>query len=184
MLKTIVFGLTILFFLAFSSETPVYAQTKLARPSAHFSVEYTANKDTRARALEAFLIQYNSPFADKADFFVAEADRNGLDWRLLAAISGVESTFGQRFPEGSYNAWGWGIYGTNRLGFASWEEAIQTISTGLRERYMDKWGAQDVHQIGRYYAASPTWATRVAFFMEKIGDFETVYTSEQLPISI
>lgn len=183
-LKTFVFSLIITFILILSSETPALAQTKLARPSASFAVEYKTQKDSRAEILEAFLNQYNSPFADQAYIFVREADKYDLDWRFLVAISGVESTFGKAYPEGSYNAWGWGIYGTNRHGFASWEDAVTTISRELRERYMDKWGATDVYQIGHYYAASPTWASRVTFFMDRISAFESTYTSAQLPISL
>ncbi|MBI2442963.1 MAG: glucosaminidase domain-containing protein [Candidatus Levybacteria bacterium] len=184
MLKTIVFGLTLLFILIPASETPALAQTKLARPSASFSVEYTYERNTRAEALEAYLRKHNSPLAEKADIFVREADKNDLDWKFVAAISGVESTFGRAYPEGTYNAWGWGIYGTNMYGFPSWDEAIATISRELRERYMNQWGATDVYQIGRYYAASPTWASRVTYFMEQIEKFESIHTSSQLPISL
>lgn len=184
MLKTLVFSLIIALVLILSSEKPALAQTKLARPSASFTVSYEAQKDNRAEILAAFLNQYDSPFADQAHIFVREADKYDLDWRFVAAISGVESTFGKRYPEGSYNAWGWGIYGTNRHGFASWEDAISTISRELRERYMNKWGATDVYAIGNYYAASPTWASRVTFFMDRMSTFEATYTSSELPISL
>ncbi|MEN9407552.1 MAG: hypothetical protein RLZZ455_768 [Candidatus Parcubacteria bacterium] len=184
MLKTLVFSLIIALILILSSETPALAQTKLARPSAALTVELEDAHDERVEILSAFLKKYNSPFADQAHIFVREADKNNLDWRFVAAISGVESTFGNAYPEGSYNAWGWGIYGTNRHGFASWEDAITTISGELRSRYMDKWGAKDVYEIGNYYAASPTWASRVTYFMEKITAYESTYSSSQLPISL
>lgn len=182
MLKTLVFSLIIALGLLLSSENTALAQTKLARQSASFAVEYEAQRDNRAEILAAFLQQYNSPLADQAHIFVREADKHDLDWRFVAAISGVESTFGKRYPEGSYNAWGWGIYGTNRHAFASWEDAISTISLELRERYMNKWGASNVHEIGSYYAASPTWASKVTFFMDRMTAFEATYTSDQLPI--
>ena len=40
---------------------------------------------------------------------------NGLDYRLVPAISGVESTFGKHIPDNSYNAYGWanGNYSLN-----------------------------------------------------------------------
>jgi hypothetical protein len=182
MLKTIVFGLTVLFLLIFSSESAL-AETKLARPSAALSVG-VEEKDERVAILQSYLEQYHSPLTQKADLFVREADRNNIDWRLLVAISGVESTFGQAYPENSYNAWGWGIYGANRHGFTSWDDAIETISRELKTRYIDGWGAQDVYQIGRYYAASPTWANRVSYFMDKIGSYEPATTSAELPISL
>lgn len=122
----------------------------------------------RVAILYNFLDSYNSPLKIYARNFVEEANKNNLDYRLLAAISGVESTFGQQLPYSSYNAWGWGIYGNNALRFGSYPEAISTISKSLRENYIDSWGAKNVYQIGRFYAASPTWAQRVVYFMEKV----------------
>lgn len=179
------FSLLTFFSLLFFFETlPVYAETKLAQASATLSVEDLQVKDNRAQILKAFLTRYNSPFANEANTFVQQADKNRLDWRLLVAISGVESTFGQAYPQGTYNAWGWGIYGTNMHGFTSWEDAITTISSELRARYMDKWGAKNVYQIGSFYAASPTWASRVDSFMAKMSQFENEYNSKQLSISL
>lgn len=122
----------------------------------------------RVITLYNFLGRYDSPLKDHAAVFVAEAQNYDLDWRLLVAISGVESTFAKQLPYNSYNAWGWGIYGNNTLRFSSYPEAISTISKSLRENYIDRWGAKNVYQIGRFYAASPTWAQRVSYFMEKI----------------
>jgi hypothetical protein len=176
MLKTSVFSLSLLFFLLFIFESHAFAQIKLALPSAALVVTIQ-NPDIRVRKLQAYLEKYNSPLAPYASVFVSEADRYNLDWKLLVAISGVESTFGKRYPQGSYNAWGWGIYGTNRFSFPSWEIAIQTISRELRMRYMDKWQAETVWQIGRYYASSPTWASRVVYFMKQIEAFEDKTTN-------
>lgn len=131
----------------------------------------SVNADYRVLVLRDFLNKYNSPLTDSADEFVFYADKYDLDYRLVAAISGIESTFGRQIPYNTYNAWGWGIYGTNMYYFDSWEDGIQTISEGLRTKYIDKWGAQNIYQIGKFYAASPTWAQRVVFFMNKIGDF-------------
>lgn len=131
----------------------------------------------RAVILYNFLDKYNSPLKVYSRDFVEKADQYNLDYRLVAAISGVESTFAQQLPYNSYNAWGWGIYGTNMIYFKSYPEAIGTISKSLREDYINKWGAKDVYQIGRFYAASPTWAQRVVYFMSKIED-------ETLPLTL
>lgn len=127
--------------------------------------------DRRVNILRAYLASKNSPLANSADLFVQRADKYNIDWRLLASISGVESTFGQQIPNNSFNAWGWGIYGDNRIYFSSWDNGIQTISEGIREQYMDQWGAQNVYQLGKLYAASPTWAQRVDYFMNDIDKF-------------
>lgn len=161
------------------------AATKIAGSSAVLSGKTTTTSvDNRVKILEEYLKKYNSPLVPHAKTFVAEADKNDLDWKLVAAISGVESTFGKRIPYNSYNAWGWGVYGDNVMRFASWDDAIATISKGLRTNYMDKWGASDVYEIGRIYAASPTWAQKVTHFTAQIEKFETEYNNSTLSISI
>ena len=122
-------------------------------------------KENRIKTLETYFSTHNSPLTPYASIFVEEAYKNNLDWRLVAAISGVESTFGKHIPQGSYNGWGWD---SGKYKFESWEEAIQIISETLNTKYAQNWGANTPSEIGKYYAASPTWASRVAFFMEKI----------------
>ncbi|OGH19880.1 MAG: hypothetical protein A3D74_04740 [Candidatus Levybacteria bacterium RIFCSPHIGHO2_02_FULL_37_13] len=140
--------------------------------------------DNRVKILGEFLKQYNSPLEPHAVDFVKYADKYKLDWKLVAAISGLESTFGKAIPYNSYNGWGWGIYGDNMIRFSSWTEGIKTVSEGLRENYINKWGAQDVYMIGRFYASSPTWASRVTYFMEKIDEFKSKQLASNLSISL
>ncbi|MCL4360193.1 hypothetical protein M1555_02975, partial [Patescibacteria group bacterium] len=120
----------------------------------------------------------------EAATFVAEADRYNIDWRLVAAISGVESTFGRHIPEGSYNGWGWGIPtgASSGIAFSSWENGIHTVSQGLAENYFGR-GARTLDDVGRIYAASPAWAWKVRFFIEKITDF-SVTDPEAIPLSL
>ena len=129
-------------------------------------------RDNRADILQKFLKSYNSPLAEEADHFVAEADRLNLDWKLVAAIAGTESTFGKVIPNGSYNAWGWGIPTGAQWGlaFKDWKSAITAVSEGLRYNYIDR-GAKTLDEIGYIYAASPTWASHVKFFINKIETF-------------
>lgn len=134
-----------------------------------------AQTDGRVTKLKAYLEMQNSPLANSAEHFVAEADRLGLDWKLVAAIAGVESTFGKYVPRNSYNGWGWGIFtgASDGIHFASWNNGITTVSEGLKYHYIDK-GATTIEQIGRKYAASPTWSAKVRFFLSKIETFEPV----------
>ncbi len=163
----------------------VSARENEAAPSAKLAnISVVEKKDNRANILKKFLQSYNSPLADNAQTFIEQADIYELDWRLVASISGVESTFGKQIPNNSYNAWGWGIYGDNVIYFSSFDEAIKIISKGLKENYIDKWGAQDVYQIGKFYAASPTWAQRVDYFMGKIEEFRVKNPTNNLSISL
>ncbi len=156
---------------------PVSAREKIADSSAHPGVPVEAGEDTRAAQLRSYLKYHGSPMEADASHFVNEADRLGLDWTMVAAIAGVESTFGKHIPRNSYNGWGWGIFtgASDGIHFASWKNGITTVSEGLRFNYMDR-GARTVEQIGRIYAASPTWSAKVRFFMEKIRTFNRVGT--------
>ena len=165
---------------------PTYAQEK-----ATVSSSETQNPnlkqiglDSRVKTLNNFLKQNDSPLAPYADEFIKMADKYNLDWKLVAAISGVESTFGNAIPSYSYNAWGWGIYGDNVIRFKSWNEGIDTISQGLRERYMDQWGGEDIYQIGAMYASSSAWPAHVEYYMNKIQEFALNNPQDTLSISL
>lgn len=179
--QTLILGLFSLLVLTFPQS--ISAAKQAGGSAIPITNKAEVGEDNRAKILKAYLKQYNSPLSESSDTFVKKADQYNLDWKLVAAISGLESTFGHQIPSNSYNAWGWGVYGDNVIRFNSWDEGIATISQGLREKYIDKWGAEDVYQIGRLYAASPTWAQRVVYFMGKIDEFAARDTSS-LSISL
>jgi len=124
--------------------------------------------DSRAEKLKLFLESYGSPLADYAQDFVAAADKNEIDWKLVPAITGVESTFGKQIPYQSYNAYGW-CNGDYR--FESWEQSIEYVSKYLKEKYYDR-GLDKPEKIAPIYAPpSSTWAGKVIYFMQKIECF-------------
>ncbi len=121
--------------------------------------------DYRVENLRNFLEKYNSPLALYAQDFVTYADINGLDYRLVPSISGVESTFGKFIPTNSFNAYGWANGDYN---FTSWEDSIAHVSETLKSAYIDK-GAPTIAKIAKSYAPpSVTWGNGVKFFVGKI----------------
>jgi hypothetical protein len=121
--------------------------------------------DFRVENLRKFLLKYNSPLADYAEYFVAYADQNNLDYRLVPAITGVESTFGKFIPVDSYNAYGWA---NGNYKFSSWEDSIEHVSKTLKKSYIDR-GVASIRQIAKVYAPpSTTWGGNVTFFVSKI----------------
>lgn len=182
-LKQIIFAIFLITLFLFLPQN-AFAEVKLAGHSASMELAKKEDKtDNRIRVLEEYLKSFDSPLAKSASTFVEEADKYDIDYRLVAAISGVESTFGHFLPYNSYNAWGWGIYGDNMIYFSSFEEGIEIISKSLREKYIDSWGASNVYEIGKFYAESPTWASRVDQFMIKIEEFQN-QTSKSLSLSL
>jgi hypothetical protein len=134
--------------------------------------ENEAAFDNRIQILEDYLKKYDSPLAEYANEFVEAADAYGLDWRLLVAITGVESTYGKFIPKNSYNAYGWA---NGAYYFESWPDSIWHVSQALKEKYIDR-GADTIYKIGRIYAPpSPFWAGKVIRLMAEI-DSEPQFT--------
>ena len=121
MKKLLIIFLVIIILLVSTGDS--YASNQASMSSAKLVSEVSPLvMDDRARILEGFLLQYDSPLAPYAGDFIKYADEYNLDWRLVASIAGLESTFGKRIPYQSYNGWGWGVYGDNVIRFDSWTD--------------------------------------------------------------
>lgn len=146
------------------------AQNVVERPKFEQSAKIeTIVLDRRAKILKEYLAKYNSPLENNAQDFIDAADKYALDWKLVPAIAGVESTFG-KFTPGGCNSWGWGVYGDQALKFKSCRDGIYTVSEGLRKNYLDQ-GLLTPAQINRKYAASPTWGSKVSYFIADLDKF-------------
>lgn len=161
------FAISIAILAILSLPQPAFAQEKIAASSAVLE-NASFEVDKRIDKLEKFLESYNSPLANYAEKFVEAADKYGLDWKLVPAITGVESTFGKQIPAGSYNAYGWA---NGAFYFQSWEQSIDLVSKTLKEKYLDR-GLDTPYKMGPVYAPpSKTWARKVVYFMNKLECF-------------
>jgi hypothetical protein len=166
-----------------------YAAQNIARTSASLSgaqaitISYKEH-DNRAEILKGYLAEQNSPLAEHAQTFIDEADKNHLDWKLVAAIAGDESGFGLQIPGYSYNGWGYGVYGNNVRYFNSWDDGIATVSKAIRTDYLYDSPETNVYQIGAKYAADPMWAGKVTNYMNQIEAYATRQEKPSLSISI
>lgn len=128
--------------------------------------------DYRVVELRRFLEKFNSPLSIYAEDFVRYADIYGVDYRLVPAITGVESTFGKRIPHLSYNAYGWA---NGSYKFTSWRHSISHVTMKLKYEYMNK-GATTIPKIARIYAPpSTTWGRNVTSFVRKISMLPVSY---------
>lgn len=128
--------------------------------------------DGRTAKLRRYLRSLNSPLFDYADLLVEEADKYNYDYRLLVAIALQESTGCKVIPHDSYNCWGWGIYGNKITRFSSYEEAIRTVSKGIKQNYLDK-GLITTEQIMSKYTpgSNGSWSRAVTFFFHRIENY-------------
>lgn len=184
-MKSKIYALIFLLLLTslFFPSKQVLAKNLVEDPSVSSNDQIQAKKlDKKAEILAKYLANFDSPLQYHAQDFIDAADTYKLDWRLLPSIAGVESTFGKQIP-GGYNAWGWGVYGTQAIYFNSWKEGIFTIAKGLRENYYDK-GLTEPYAINRVYAASPYWGGRVSYFMQDLEKFADSFAQIHQPTSL
>lgn len=123
----------------------------------------TTTVDNRVSKVRSFLVSRNAPLAAHAEQFVISADKYGIDYRLVAAISIIESSGGSKLFR-PYNAWGWGS-----VNFSSFDEGIDTVSRGLKKGYYNR-GLDTPSEIAPVYCPpnASHWASAVSEFMSQM----------------
>jgi hypothetical protein len=124
--------------------------------------------DNRVDALKTFFSKYKSELGPFADDVVKTADKYGVDYRLIPAIAMQESNLCKKAPEDTFNCWGWGIYGKNKVAFKSYNHGIEAVSRTLAE-YKEQ-GLVEPDEIVKKYTPANTnnWSKSVSYFMEEI----------------
>jgi len=125
--------------------------------------------DARPVIIKKYLEKYHSPLTPYAPLIISTSDKYNLDWRLLVAIAQQESNLGKKAPEGTHNAWGWGIHSKGTLGFESWEQGIETVARGIKEKYLDN-GLITIEEIMARYCpnSNGSWANGVQQFVQEL----------------
>lgn len=180
---------TTAFLLAFNGAfiSPIYAQGPSGDSHLVFDVDPIIINSwrregqkylSRQTILQKFLERYQSPLETQAKYFLSTADRYNLDWRLLPAIAGMESTFGKFMIEGTYNPFGWG---GGVIPFDSWEEAIETVGRQLFLRFSEHTSPEE---IGPTYTPPNyvNWIYGVKYFMREMGEMELAWRELPTPI--
>jgi len=178
--KTHVFVGLFLFIVILGSPTKVEAKGLFSRKDKEkridtlYEIAYTYVD--RVGVLEKFFEKYDSPLMGEAQNFVEMADEKGLDYRLLPAISCMESTCGRFIIPETYNAWGWGMSESalrngTYLRFDSWEEAIETVGEGIAKNYANK-GLNTPEKMAPVYTPPNyvNWRNGVRFFMNQMDE--------------
>jgi hypothetical protein len=118
----------------------------------------------KVKRINKYLSNRNAPLAKYAQEFVKAADHYDIDYRLVAAISIIESGGGEHTFK-PYNAWGWG-----KSGFKSWKDGIWTVSKGLSKYYAS--GRTTPRTIAPSYCppTADAWASKVSYVMNVISN--------------
>jgi hypothetical protein len=134
-------------------------QTELTKKPA-VRLEEISQRERKADRIRAFYSRWDAPMAEHAMYIVEVAEHFGVDFRLIPAISVVESS-GGNYCFRPYNPFGWG-----KSGFNSFEDAIYTVTKGLAHGYR----SNDPYVIGPTYnpVTPDAWSAKVDSLMQQI----------------
>lgn len=139
------------------------------------------NQQQRAEQIDAFFAsRENAPLTGYGIYFVRAADRYGIDYRLLPAISIIESSGGKeackRNGKLTYNAFGWGGC---TIAFNSYEQAIDVITKNLaghEEKTARYYAGKTIDQVINFYnppSIRSDYHYLVTYVMKKIAATDT-----------
>lgn len=143
-----------------------------------FSFNQEADREAKilklkADAIDNYFEEHDMPLAGTGRKMVQEAEKNGLDWRLVAAIAVRESTGGiNDCIKVDNNPFGWG---SCRIGFKTLNDAIETVARNLGGNNPDTahhYSGKNTKQILQKYnppSVVPRYAEQVLSIMKDIG---------------
>lgn len=160
-------------------KAPVYTLFSKQPPVLGAYTSSINSSDARPALIEQFFAKYKSPLSGYGEEFVQAADKYGLPWELLPAITMQESNGGKKLPkEDCLNPFGWGVHSKSTLCFPTWEESIEKVAAGLKKHYVDQ-GLNTTNEIMSKY--NPTsfkrdgsWGSGVEYFVEELRGFITL----------
>lgn len=121
--------------------------------------------DERPAYVDLYLV--GTPLSGQGAAMVAAADRWGIDYRMLPAISAWESTWG-RYACGN-NPYGYASCGVT---FSSWEEAHETAAATLAGYGGDDWTKACIWNAGASGCRAGVghdYASQVVAEMARVG---------------
>lgn len=136
-------------------------------------------RQAKADAIDNYFAKRKAPLEGLGMKMVIEAEKNGLDWRLIPAISIIESNGGiQACKKATHSFLGWG---SCKIDFESDEKAIEIVAWNLggnnprtQHYYKDK---TTEAKLKRYNSVIPTYNQKIFKVMNTIGEKEFELTA-------
>ncbi len=137
--------------------------------------------NAKAEAIDAYFEKYDMPLSGTGMKMAIEADKNGLDWRLLPAIAVRESTGGKFACKKVTNSFfGWG---SCKINFKSADTAIETVALNLGGNNPNTdhhYAGKTTKEILQKYnppSIVPKYADQVMSIMDAIGSADIMATT-------
>lgn len=152
----------------FAYQSPKFAYAAIPAASGTLKTSI-GEEDARLTEVKNFFKRYDSDLFPYAENVIIAADKYGLDYRLIPAIAMQESNLCKKAPKDSYNCWGFGIYGKKVTKFENYEDAIDTVTKTLANKYKAN-GLETAEEIMSKYTpgSNGSWADGVNHFMDQL----------------
>ena len=144
-------------------------------------VEREEARIKKAEAIDTYFKMYDMPLYGTGMKMVLEAEKNGIDWRLLPAIAVRESTGGKYACKRVTNSFfGWG---SCKINFKSTEQAIEVVAHNLggnnpnTDHYYAGKNTKEILQKYNPPSIVKNYATQVMNIMDAIGEADEVTSS-------
>ncbi len=136
-------------------------------------------RQAKADAIDTYFRERNMRLEGYGMKFVLESEKNDLpDWRMLAAISVIETTGGNNLckslaADNNKNPFGWG---SCKIGFKTFDSAIETVARNLggnNPKTAHHYDGKTVEKILWTYnppSVVPNYAPKVMKVMDTIGE--------------
>lgn len=138
--------------------------------------------EIKANAIDAYFEAHDMPLAGTGKKMVQEAEKNDLDWRILAAIAVRESTGGRnQCKKVDHNFFGWG---SCKIGFKSDDEAIEVVAKNLggnNPKTAHHYSGKETKEILQKYnppSVVARYAQQVISIMNEMGDEEVTLADD------
>jgi hypothetical protein len=154
--------------------SPVLTKEKIIFASLPSTISQTQTSfqvaDARSEIVRQYLKKYKSDLEPYSALIVELSDKYNFDYRWLVAIAQQESNLCKYIPEGSYNCWGWGIYGDKVTKFQSYAEALYTIAPKFKETFLKDEHLRDPYEVMQTYTppSNGSWAEGVLQFFKEL----------------
>ncbi|KKR79362.1 MAG: hypothetical protein UU24_C0010G0006 [Candidatus Nomurabacteria bacterium GW2011_GWA2_40_9] len=150
----------------------LFSLNKEEDEKAKLEAELDLIRQAKADAIDSYFAKRKAPLEGMGMKMVLEAEKNDLDWRLIPAISIIESTGGKfACKRVTYSFLGWG---SCKINFESNEKAIEIVAWNLggNNPNTDQYyaGKTTTEILKKYNSFISTYAQKVIKIMNTIGD--------------
>ena len=154
-----------------SSNYPLYSAKPLVLGESASRTEAT---DARVQKIRNVYQKFKCPLLGQEEIIVQKADEYGIPYWLVPAVSFQESSCGKNTPEPkgldeSYNAWGYGVWGSHIKTFDDWKAGIEAVSKYFGVNFFSH-GITDPCEIMKIYTppSNGSWCEGVKYFEQLI----------------